>query len=477
MKSGKMRLCKKAQTEISLLLIGDVMAVQTATPVRPPAYPSKSLMGVVRDFQQEPLWFFYNAAKEYGDVVKLRFGNTTNYLISHPDGAQHILQMNNRNYTRQKFSIDLIKLVTGLNLFTSDGDYWRRQRRMAQPAFHRRRIEGFGEIMAKSTQRMLARWDAHTGKTLDMHSEMTKLTTEITGRALFSVDLADESSMLGKAFAISTEYINYRFSHLLSPPLFIPTQRNRKLKWALRTTEQTLQDMIDERRRTGEVKDDLMQMFMEARDEDTGEPMSDEQLRNELGIMIGAGQETTSNAVTWTFAMLARHPEVEQRLLEEIESVLGNRAPSMPDVPNLTYTRMVLDETMRLYPPAYLITSRRVLEDDEILGYHIPAGHGVMVAPFNIHRDPRFWEHPDTFNPDHFAPENVAGRHKYAYLPFGAGPRKCIGNTFALTEAVIIIASIVQRYRVCVPDDYVIDPEPVFTLQVKGGLPFTLEPR
>lgn len=443
-----------------------------------PVHEGKFPFGSLAEFRREPLAFFEKVAR-MGDVVRLRFGFTIDYQVSHPDGAQHVLQTNNRNYVRDPYGNGLLKMVTGLNLFTSDGDTWLGQRRLMQPAFHRQRLASFGEIMTDATQQMLARWQPaiEQGKYLDLHTEMMRITMEVVGRALFSIDLSEETSVLGRAFTTSTAYVNFRFNTPFYLPLWVPTPRNRSLNQAIRDVQGILQAMIDERHRTGERKDDLMDMLMEARYEDTGEPMTDEQLRAELGIIIGAGQETTSNALTWTFYLLSEHPEVEARLVETLDATLGGRLPEVSDLPNLTYLEWVVKESMRLYPPAWAVSTRQAIEDDEILGYHIPKGRGVMILPWVLHRDPRFWEQPLAFDPLRFSPERSADRHKFAYIPFGGGPRKCIGNTFALIEAQLILATILPRYKVRVMPDYKVGPEPIFTLRVKGGLPVRVETR
>lgn len=460
------------------------MSLSTAAPTKsqpktPPSRPGHFFLGVLPEFNRKSIDLFVEAVREQGDVVHLKFVFNNNYLVSHPDGIQHVLQLNNRNYRRQPFGNDLIKMVTGLNLFTSDGDYWLDQRRLMQPAFHRRRITGFGKVMTDSTLRTLRRWESaiQQESPLDMHAEMMRLTMEIVGRAMFSVDLTDETSLLGKAFLTSTGYINYRFTKPFHWPLFIPTRRNRALKKAMVDVRKILEEMIAERHRMGEQKDDLMAMLMEARDEETGKGMTDEQLRAELGVIIGAGQETTSNALTWTFALLDKHPEIQERLLTELDTALGGRVPTIDDLSKIPYTRMVIEESMRIYPPAWAVSTREALAEDEILGYRIPSGAGVMIIPYVVHRDPRFWEKPEVFDPERFSEERAANRHKYAYIPFGAGPRKCIGNTFALVEAQLILATVLQRYRVRVQPDYEIVPEAVFSLRVKGGLPVYVEPR
>jgi cytochrome P450 len=457
------------------------MATATISPTLPaqiaPYRSGHFFWGVLPEFQKDTLKLFSDTAR-MGDVIHIRFGFTHLYQVSHPDGVQHVLQFNNKNYSRESFGNNLVKLVSGLNLFTSDGDYWLNQRRLMQPAFHRRNYAQFGTMMTSATQRMIDRWEAvGHDEFLDMHKEMTRLTMEVVGQALFSVDLSDESSVLGKAFMTTTGYVQHRFNTPFYPPPFIPTQRNQELKKAMLDVQNILQEMLNDRRRTGERKDDLMTMLMEARYEDTGEGMNDDQIRAELGTMIGAGQETTSNLLTWVFHVLSANPDVEAKLLAEYKHVLDGRIPTMEDLPKMPYNRMVLDEALRLYPPAWAVSTRTALEDDVILGYRIPKGAGVFISPYVVHRDPRFWEDPEKFDPERFTDDKVEARHKYAYIPFGAGPRKCIGNTFALTEAQLILATLLPRYKLTTQPGYKVEPAAEFTLRVKGGLPMKIQAR
>ncbi|GAB4581810.1 MAG: cytochrome P450 [Anaerolineales bacterium] len=453
------------------------MATATISPNLPvprqaPSRSGHFLLGVLPDFQKDSLKLFMEASK-MGDVVHMRFGPRPMYQINHPEGVQHVLQSNNKNYSRNSFGNDIVKMVSGLNLFTSDGAYWLNQRRLMQPAFHRRNYHHFGKIMTDATLRMIERWQpaVQRHETLNMHHEMTCLTMEVVGQALFSVDLSGDSNLLGEAFLTTTGYAQHRFNHPFYPPLFIPTPLNRKVNRALHDVQKILQEMIDDRRRTGERKEDMMTMLMEARYEDTGEAMNDEQLRNELGVMIGAGQETTSNLLTWIFHLLSANPDVEAKLLEEYDRVLGGRIPTMADLPNLPYTKMMVDEALRLRPPAWAVSTRVAMEEDIIMGYRVPKGSSVFISPYVIHHDPRFWDDPEQFIPERFTEENVEKRHKYSYIPFGAGPRKCIGNTFALTETYLILATLLPRYQLVAQPGAKAEPAAEFTLRVKGGLP------
>ena len=373
----------------------------------------------------------------------------------------------------------MIQLVTGLNLLTSDGDYWLQQRRLMAPAFHRQRIAGFGVLMSQAAQGMLARWDKTeaAGGWIDAHREIMQVTLEIVGQALFSIDLSGEANALARSFAEGMDYLNFRLNHVFAWPLFLPTPRNIRLRRALAVTDRVMQEIIDERWHSGAEREDLLSMLLEARYEDSGQGMTDEQLQNELGILVGAGHETTANALIWTFYLLAEHPEVEQALHRELDQVLQGRAPTVADLPALPYTRMVIEEAMRLYPPAWILTGRQVIADDQVGGYTIPAGSIVFISPYATHRDPRFWPDPERFDPSRFAPERAAERPRFAYLPFGGGPRKCIGAEFAMTEAQLILAAVAQRCRLRLKPGWAVEPDPIFTLRVRGGLPMRLETR
>jgi cytochrome P450 len=445
----------------------------------PPSLAGYPLVGVLPAFRRDPLRLLANAARQHGDVVHMQFGPTRSYLVNHPDDIQHVLQTNNRNYRREGYGNQVIQLVTGLNLLTSDGDYWLQQRRLMAPAFHRQHVAGFGMLMAQAAQGMLARWGQtlNAGGWIDVHREMMRVTLEIVGRALFSIDLSGEANALGQAFAEGMDYLNYRLNHVFAWPLFAPTPRNLRLRRALGLIDRVIQEMIDERRLSGDERADLLSILLAARYEDTGLGMTDEQLQNEVGILIGAGHETTSNALTWTLYLLSENPEAEQALHRELDRELQGRVPTMADLQALPYTRMVIEEAMRLYPPAWILTGRETIAEDQIAGYTIPARSTVFISPYVIHRDPRFWPDPERFDPGRFAPEAAAARPRFAYLPFGGGPRKCIGADFALTEAQLILAAVAQRYCLRLQPGWTVKPDPIFTLRVRGGLPMHLEAR
>jgi cytochrome P450 len=331
--------------------------------------------------------------------------------------------------------------------------------------------------MTDSAGAMLDRWQTQPdGQPLWVDREMMQLTLRVAGKALFGVDLVGESHALGEAFTHTSEFVNYRLGAPFPAPLFIPTRRNREFRRAAQTLDRTIYALIRERRHSGEDQGDLLSMLMQARDEDTGESLNDEQVRNEIALMMFAGHETTAVTLTWTFYLLSGHPEVERQLHAELADVLGGRAPTIQDLPDLRYTRMVIEESMRLYPPAWGV-ARQSVQADEIGGYHIPADAGLSLIINNVHRDPRWWPDPENFDPERFTPERSPDRPSFAYLPFGGGPRLCIGNQFAMTEAQMVLATIAQRYKLRLVPGHPVRPNPIFVLRTSHGLPMTLERR
>jgi cytochrome P450 len=444
-------------------------------PVTGPA--GMPVLGNTLQFQRDSLGFLVRAAKDYGDVARYRLGNITFHQVNHPDGAQRILQDNQRNYIKGDL-FDIVRQLAGDGLFTSEGEPWLRQRRLMQPAFHRSQIAGFGEIMTGRTLDMLAQWQqrADPAQPLDVAEELTGLTMAIIAETMFGARLDGDIHAVSQAIGVLLADINFRFQLPFYPSLRWPTLRNRRALAAMRVVDDVVLGMIEQRRRSGEQRADLLGMLMAARDEETGEGMLDKQLRDEVVTIFVAGHETTAVLLTWVFYLLAEHPEVEAALHAELAGALGGRTPGMADVPNLRLTRMIIDETLRLYPPAW-ITNRQAVAEDEVCGYHIPAGAVVAVSPYVLHRLPAYWPDPERFDPQRFAPDAAHQRPRFAYMPFGGGPHQCIGNSFALLEATLILATVAQRYRLRLPAGAVVTPQPKSTLRPAGGLPMLLDAR
>jgi cytochrome P450 len=425
--------------------------------------------------RRDPLGLLLAAAREYGDVVRFDAWPYVIHMLYHPDHIKYVLQENNRNYWKGNL-IGRVKPLIGEGLFTSEGDFWRRQRRLAQPAFHRQRIESFATIMSTAGTRMLEAWAAPAadGTPIDFMEHMSRVTLRIVGQALFGIDLVGEAAGVGRAMLSALKFVSEEAFSLFPSVLMIPTPRNLRFRRARAELDRVVLGIIEGRRRSGAGGDDLLAMLMEARDEDTGEGMSDRQLRDEIMTFVLAGHETTAVTLAWACLLLAQHPEVGDRVRREVSTVLAGRTPALADLPRLELTRRVIDETLRLYPPVAVI-SRESYAADEIGGYAIPAKSGAMLSPYVTHRHPAFWPDPEHFDPERFTPEQVAARPRFAYFPFSGGPRLCIGNEFALMEAQILLATIMQRYRVDVAPGHVVQEEIRVTLRPRQ--PMLMVPR
>ncbi len=423
---------------------------------------------------RNPLQFIEKLCREYGDVVSARFLNFPVYIVAHPEGVKHVLQENHRNYTKSQDYAILARLL-GQGLVTSEGSLWLRQRRLMQPMFHRQKIATFGAMMTDCTLGMLDRWSGIAGRhePIDVTSEMMRLTLEIVGRALLTMDLTSQAYTIGRAMTIANERFGQFDIGMMIP--WLPTRKNFRFRKAVDELRRIVLDIIANRRRENRDYGDLLSMLLAARDEETGEKMSDEQLRDEVLTLILAGHETTANALSWTWYLLSQHREAERKRHAELDEVLAGRPPAMADLVNLNYTGMVIDEAMRIYPPVWAI-GRAAIEDDEIMGYRIPRGSNVMLSQWMTHRHPKFWEDPERFEPERFSAEGAAGRPRYAYFPFSGGPRQCIGNVFALTEAQLVLATIAQNYRLRLVPDHPIELQPLITLRPRHGVKMTLEP-
>ncbi len=440
-----------------------------ATGRRFPPGPDAHL--TVQDTQRDPLAFLLDLTRRYGDVVRYHADSWTVVLVNGPAFVKHVLQDNHPNYAKQGTpDLMMLKPMLGGGLLTSDGESWFRQRRMAQPFFHRERIEAFGRVMTDYALEMLAAWRARPDPAvpLEVTEEMTRLTTRIVARALFGVDIHDAVGMFGNAVQAMNEYMGN----------FDPRDRSRYARFlaAHGIIQGIVGHIIDARRRDARDHSDFLSMLLEARDEETDEGMTDRQIGDQVMTMLMAGHETTAKALAWTFYLLDRHHDVRTRLEAELAAVLGGRTPVVADLPHLRYTGMVLQEAMRLYPPVWII-SRVALADDDIGGYHIAAGTLVLVSPYALHRKAECWADAEEFRPERFSPEASEGRHPFAFFPFSGGPRQCIGKSFATVETQLVLASIAQNVRLVVVPDHAVEPEALVTLRPRYGLPVTLQER
>jgi cytochrome P450 len=433
---------------------------------------------VALDVQKDVLGWNLRTALEYGPVVQYRFGPLRSYLVTHPDGLKHVLQDHVKNYTKDHFGYAIIRRIAGNGIFTSEGATWLRQRRLAQPAFHRARISAMGAQMVKAAHELSEQWAAaqRSGERRLAVNDMMSLTLRIVGEALLGTDMREEIQAVASSFNTLNEQTVERFRNLRLLPPVLPTAYDRAFREARRTLYEVVARIITLRRQRPEDHGDLLSMFMLAKDEETGEQMNDEQLRDEVLTMLLAGHETTANLLSWAWVMLHQNPDAERKLHSELDEVLGGRLPTAEDVPKLVYTRRVLDETLRIYPPIYSLT-RKVVQDDVVCGYQVRGGSSLYLSPYATHRLPEFWPDPERFDPDRFTPEQVAARPRYAYLPFLGGPRQCIGNNFALMEGTLILATLAQRHRPRMVEGYTPTPETLLTLRPKGELPVTLSAR
>lgn len=403
-------------------------------------------------------------------ILRMRIGPRSYWMVNEPEGARYVLQENAKNYKKSE-TYDELKHFLGNGLFTSEGDFWRRQRRLAQPAFHRERLAGLAGVMVAETERMAERWSrlAARAEPFDVAAEMTHLTLAIVGRALLSADLTSSADEMGAALTYLIDATNRRILSPVRVPLHVPTPANKRYRHAIEVLDRHVGAVIAARRKNPDAHHDLLSMLLMVRDEETGEGMSDRQLRDEVTTLVLAGHETTANALAWTWSWLSKFPYVEARLYDEFRAVLGGRAPEAADCAQLKYTSMVVQESMRHHPPVWVI-EREALADDVVLGYRVPRGTIVSVAPYILHHHPAYWENPEGFDPERFTPEAVAARQRFAYLPFGGGPRICIGNAFAMMEAQIILAVLGQRFRVELAPGHRPEPELLLTLRPKGGI-------
>jgi len=431
---------------------------------------------VLPRLRRDALQTFVDAADQYGDLVHLKVGPYHGFLALDPADVRHVLQDNARNYHKSPV-YERLRDGVGNGLLTSEDAFWLRQRRLAQPAFHRQRVMAMADAMVACTEQMLERWDgvASRGETIDLVEEMMAVTQAIIVRTMFSTDLGEAAEVVNRTWPIINRRIGETF-WATKIETALPLPANRRFWRALRELETVVYRIIADRRRSGRDEADLLSMLLSARDEDTGAGMDDRQLRDEVMTMLLAGHETTSLALSWTYFLLSRHPDVERGIADEVDRVIGGGRPSFAHVDRLVSTRRAIEESLRLYPPAWGF-SRQAVGDDEIGGYRVPKGSLVFLIPFVIHRRPALWPDPERFDPGRFTPEQDAARPKFAYMPFGGGPRGCIGNQFAMVEAQLIVASVAQRYRVELAPGQNITPEPLITLRPAPGIRATLARR
>lgn len=439
-------------------------------PLVPGPKPASSLYSQIKlalEFDRDAIGLISQGFRDYGDVWQIIAGKSTQYMFAHPDHFHEILVEKSNKFHKDEGYKNTQKGLArfmGNGIVTSDGDFWKRQRKLIQPAFHAKRIETYAETMVDHTLAQIADW--RDGEMLDVDHEMMSVTLKIIAKAVFDFDATDEiDSMEGAMVAFQDSFNNA--NQMI--PAWLPTPLELRTRAALKVVDALVYRLISERRQEGGERSDLITLLLAARDED-GNGMSDLHIRDELVTLIMAGHETTANTMNWTFMLLAQHPDVEAALHEELDRVLGGRAPTLADLRGLPYNERVIKESMRLYPAVYAF-GREAIEDVEIGGYRIPKGVNVGLFNHVAHRDPRWWgDDADAFKPERWTADFEKGLKKYAYLPFSTGPRVCIGNNFATMEAQLILATIAQRWKLRLAAGQVVQQQPQITLRPRGGL-------
>jgi len=436
------------------------------------------LLGSLPPLRADMLGFFEECFRDYGDAVYFRPGNRRSMLLSHPDDIERVLVTENRRFIKN-YALQFLKPLLGNGLLINEGESWLRQRRLIQPAFARPRVESYSPAMIASTQRMLDEWRngrSRSGETRDIVPAMMRLTMEIAGKTLLGIELGDEFNKIAQLLELTMYDFLGRFSAAIPLPFWLPTPRNLRLRLTVRQLDRILQSLIDRRRAQGASGGDFLSLLLNAKDDQDGRGISDRQIRDEVMTMFLAGHETTAVALCWTWLLLAQHPEIQERVAAEATAVLGDHEPTAADVSKLVFCEQVIRESMRLYPPAYVV-GRRPIEDLSIGGHFIPAGTNVLMSQWIVHRDPRWYDDPLRFHPDRWTDGLASRLPKYAYFPFGGGPRLCIGNTFAMFEAPLVLALISRRYRLLLATSDEIRIQPAVTLRPRDPILMRIENR
>jgi cytochrome P450 len=447
------------------------------TSTRPPSPPSPKpgiFGGHFRQFRRNPAEFIRVNANEQGDIFQFQLGPQNAYCVTHPDLIKEVLVAKNQHFVKGR-ALQRAKRLLGNGLLTSEGEAHRRQRRLVLPAFHRDRINSYGATMIEHAGNCSANWV--DGTTVDVDQEMMRLTLSIVGKTLFNADVSDSARDVGQAMTSILEMFHLLllpFSELLEK---FPLPQNRRFEAARARLDGIIYGLIEERRASGKDQGDLLSMLLAATDEESGDGMTDQQVRDEALTLFIAGHETTANALTWTWYLLSQHPEAEQRLHDELDAVLDpGAAPTLGDLPRLVYTERVFAESMRLYPPGWAI-GRKSISECTIGGYAIPAGSLVLINVYGLHRDGRFFPEPERFDPERWTPEAKEARHSYSYVPFGGGVRRCIGENFAWMEGALVLATLARNWRFRPDPGQQIGINPLMTLRPKYGMRMSLHRR
>jgi cytochrome P450 len=452
------------------------------------------LFGCLREFRRDQLNFLRDIWRTHGDYVRIpTISGYDVYFLADPAAIEHILVKNHKNYRKPEFLTGPVRLLLGNGLFISEGDFWLRQRRLAQPAFLRGAIVRLAAPMTTAVDDLLQTWEtAPDGRTVDIVPEMMRLVLDIAAATLFGADVGDHADALGAAEREIFALVRHKMNNPLTAPLWVPTRLNRAYRRGKDLLDRVVLRVIESRRRpltstplpSGErsrgegepAVNDLLSLLLAARDEESGTGMSDQQLRDEVVTLLFAGHDTTASALSWAWYLLARHPEAQESLHDEAAAYLGGRTPTADDLPHLPLATAVFEEAIRLYPPAPGL-ARRAVAPDEINGYPVPAKAILMPSQWVTHRHPAFWEEPDQFRPQRFLPGHTADRPKFAYFPFGGGPRVCIGNTFALIEGALVLSALAQRFQFQPADAQEVELDTTFVLRPKGAVNLVVRKR
>jgi len=435
-----------------------------------PTTPFRAVPGLLRKLWFDRLAMLTDAFDEYGDVVKFAMGPKTLYFFNHPDHAKHVLADNALNYHKGLGLAEARRLMLGDGLLTSEDEVWKHQRRIIQPAFRRDRLAGFASVVTDAGHDLVGRLGARVGETVDVSEEMTRLTMSVLGKSLLAADLSP-LRMLGPSFEVAQDRAMFEMVSLGALPLWLPVPRNLRFKRARGQLEDAVEVLVAGRAHSGGGDgSDLLSMLANAYSNEPDARKRWSVMRDELITILLAGHETTASTLSWTWYLLSTHPEAEAAMHAEAVEVLGDRTPDHEDLARLPYTTMVIQETMRLYPPVWGLT-RKSVAADVVGGYRVPAHADVMISPYTLHRHPGFWPEPNEFRPQRFATSATPVENRYAYIPFGAGPRVCVGSHLGMMEATLIAAMVAREFRFELPAGARPKPEAMLSLRVRGGLP------
>jgi cytochrome P450 len=436
-------------------------------------------MSQLRRIKHDPLGYYTELQRCYGDVVHLRFGPYLAFVLYHPNAIREVLVTKAKQFRRFHRPMQVLAQWNGQSVLVAEGEEWRRQRRMLQPVFHARRFDHYAECMVERTRCLLDRWLKATASGGNVEVEisrvMTDLTLEVIGKTMFNAEMSGDASDIGRAVAILSRIAVKEMEAPFTLPDWLPLPEKREKRWAIRTLDETVRRFIRERRASGEDKGDLLSMLLQAADEEgDGGRFTDEQARNESMTLLLAGHDTTAAGLIWVFYCLARHPRAAACVQHELDAVLAGRDPTAADLPRLGYTERSVKETLRLYPPAIAVFNRQALDDVEIGGYRVPKDGLIQAISYVVQRDPRWFREADQFDPDRFLPERYEHVPQYAYFPFGGGPRVCIGNTFAMMEMTLVVATLLQHMNVeLAPGQGEAEPVALLSLRPRNGVRLT----